>query len=134
MGKDPNIPDLPLGMKPITGNDIFPPRPPSPTPTPPVLENALDAELPVDPPSQTPLLLRSIPHYFIDDDDFPPDTTESSQQPSQDPGFSKYSTELSDEGEDDEETEDQNRGETKEQAQCEPNLEEFMDFEFLKQG
>ena len=80
--------------------------------------------------------LVTLPRHFvsphsIDDDDFPPDPVEHVLDPPQvsDPLDHYPSVEMSDadEGEDESESED-------EALSDKPDLEEFMDWEYLKQG
>jgi hypothetical protein len=132
MGGNPNVRNVPLRIIPITGNDIFPPQAPAPAPP---ADDMSNTEPFVNPPPQSPSLPRVIPSHSIEDDDFPPDTANPSNSPPPDAEFPKYpSFETSDEDEDVSETGDQDEHGTKEQAQCEENLDEFMDFEFLNQG
>lgn len=63
MGGDPSIPDIPLRIKPITGNDIFPRRTPVPSLEPPVGDHAFRPEgFPKSPPPPP-----SPPHFIEDD-------------------------------------------------------------------
>lgn len=56
MGGDPSVPDIPLRLKPITGNDIFPPRVPTPASASPVRDRTFYPEsLPPAPPLPHPL-------------------------------------------------------------------------------
>ena len=132
MGGNPDIRNVPLRIKPITGNDIFPPQ--APAPAPPTDDNAFDTEAFVDSPPQPPPLPRVIPSHSINDNDFPPDIADSSNTPPPASKFPEYPlVEMSDGEEDENETGDQGKHGT-EEAQREARLDEFMDFEYLKQG
>lgn len=135
MGGDPDIPSISFKFKPITGNDIFPPQPPTPTPSPLVNNDILGLDVSVGPSQQPPQLPRSIPLHPIEDNDFPPDDAGPSHEPPQPPKPPDYpSMETSDSDEDNNESEDQDEDETEKSVPHEPNLTNFMDFEFLKQG
>lgn len=128
MGGDPTIPDIPLMVKPITGNDIFKPQVSVPTPS--IVDDTFYPDVPVDSPTPPPSLPRSIPQHSIGDDDFPPDTIEYNDSklphtPPQPPEFPSYPSM---------ETSDTDENEREERAQHEIGLDEFMDLEYLKQG
>jgi len=129
MGRNLTAPATELRIKPITGDDIFPPHVSAPTTTPPADEGALcpNASAGPSPPitSPPPLVLPR----FIEDNDFPPDDVGHLHDPSQVPEPPSYpSMEMSDTDEDSSETEDQGK------TQNESNLNESMDEEYLKQG
>ena len=130
MGGDPTAPDIPLMVKPITGNDIFRPQTPSLATVLQAEDDGFHSDIPTN--SSTPP--HSLPHFMlshsIEDDDFPvdftePDSIEHPPLPPQPPEFPEYpSVETSDLDED----------ESEGQVQHETNLDEFMDLEFLQQG
>lgn len=129
MGGNPTAPATQLKIRPITGNDIFPP----PVPAPPVDKGppCPDISMGSPPPFAPP--------YSIEDDDFPPDDAEHPHgNPPHDfePPHSYPSMEKSDTDEDDSEAEDQDQGGTKDQGEVrdELNLDEFLDEEHLRQG
>lgn len=63
MGGDPSVPDIPLGVKPITGNDIFPSRVLATTSPSPVEDCTFYPEGLVDSPPP----VASLPHITEDD-------------------------------------------------------------------
>ena len=130
MGGDPTTPATTLKVAPITGNDIFGPRLSAPTPVPPVDDGGTSPDTFVGSPPYT----ASPPHFpshSIDDDDFPPDPVEHPHDPPQVPEPPNYpSMQMSDEDDDQDESGTEDQSET----QGGPNLEEFMDWEYLRQG
>ena len=132
MGGDPTIPDIPLMVKPVTGNDIFRPRAPAPTPATPVDNDTFHPDVPT--PTNSPTPVRSLPCFitphYVQDDDFPADTTEPNTiehaplppQPSEFPDYPLM--EMPDSDEDEGDVQDPH----------EIDLDEFMDLEFLQQG
>jgi len=134
MGGDPTSPAVTLKVKPITGNDTFGSRArvPVSTVTPPTIDEDLpDSNLfmGASPPPVT-LPQHFISPHPIEDNDFPPDPIEYDHDPpevSDPPDF--YPSMETDADEDEDETEGEG-----EAPNNEPNLEEFMDWEYLKQG
>lgn len=134
MGGDPTtiMPATTLSVAPITGNDIFESRALKPTPTLPTNggdTSGLDDFL--CPPTPVTSLPHLVPPYSIEDDDFPPDPFEHPHDPPKVPEYPDYpsmGTLDSDMDQDEGGIEDQDA------AEGLPNLEEFMDLEYLKQG
>jgi len=123
-----------LKIRPITGNDIF-----GPTATLPTVDE--DPESESDPlMAASPPPVTSLPYFpplshSIEDDDFQPDPVEHALDPPQasDPPDCYPSMEISDS--DGDEDEDDNKTEGEGEAPGDgPDLEEFMDWEYLKQG
>ena len=136
MGGDPTTSEAPmLKIRPITGNDIFPPQDPAPTHIPTVNDDVPNPEVSVSSPSPAATLPHPIPSHLIDDNDFTPDTIDHPHDPPNIPKPLQYpSIEIFDEGEDDTETEDQDdSGGSQGAVQDVPHLEEFMDWEYLTQ-
>ena len=116
MGGNSSIPPTTMltRIPPITSNDIFGSNLPFSTP-PAVDEGVSNADLYMNSPPATPL-----PH-FIEDDDFPPDSTKDVPEPPQDPSPTDKYPSLHEPEDDD-------------MDQGEPDLEKFMDWEYIKQG
>ena len=135
MGGDPTSPAVTLKVKPITGNDTFGSRAQVPAPTVTLLtfdEDTSDSNLGITPPPPSvPPPRHFISPHSIKDDDFPPDPVEHDHDPPQfsDPPNCYPSMETSDSDEDEDKAE--HEGEVPDN---EPDLEEFMDWEYLKQG
>jgi len=136
MGGDSTTPAATLRVLPITGNDIFVSQASASVPVPPVDDgpSCPDISMGSSPPVSLP---SSIPPHSIADDDFPPDIVEHSYNP-QVPEPPDYpSMEMSDaEGSSEAEDQDQDDDTMKDRgrAQGEPNLDDFMDQEYFKQG
>ena len=124
MGGDPSTPAATLKVLPITGNDIFVSQASAPTSIPLVDDGTPCPDISMGSPPPVASLSCSVPPRFIADDDFPPDVVEHSRDPPEPPDYP--SMEMSD-VEDNSENEDQDQG-------SEPNLNDFMDLEYLKQG
>lgn len=128
MGAAP-APATTLKVTPITGNDVFESRarPSVPTVTPPIFDNNSSHS---DHFAASPPPAASLPHFLsphsIDEDDFPPDPIQYVHDPPQvwDPPSHYPSMEASDDEDKDGEVQDGD----------EPDLERFMDWEYLKQG
>ena len=135
MGVDLTPPASKLKVTPITGNDIFGSRAQAlaPTFTPPIVDEGTSHPSPFAalPPPVTPL-----PHFVqshsIEDDDFPPDPVEHANAPPEvlDPPDCYPSMEVPDADTD----EDEPRGRNEAQGEDEPDLQRFLDWEYLKQG
>ena len=123
MGRDPNTPAATLRVVPITGNDIFESR--ALAPSPPVDDRG--ASIPND-LSSFPTPNNFIAPHPIEDDDFPPDPIDHLNDPPQVPESPDYPSMEAPDIDTDEDEED------KERVQDKPNLEEFMDWEYLQQG
>lgn len=128
MGGDSTTPAATLRVLPITGNDIFASKASAPAPTLPVDDSTPCPDISMGSPPPVPPPYP-IPRHSIADDDFPPDVVEHPHNP-QVPEPPDYpSMEMSD-VEDSSETEDEDQG----RVEGEPNLNDFMDWEYLKQG
>jgi len=125
MGGDPTTPAATLKIPPITGNDIFASRASLPTPanegtpSPSIFSGSL-------PPVASPS--HFLPPHPIEDDDFPPDLAEDQHDPPEVPQLPDYYPSMEDAEENRDDSETENEGE------AELNLEDFMDWEYLKQG
>jgi len=129
MGGDPSIPPTTTSsaIPPITGNDVFGPSTSPDTPPPVVGEGTSDTDFYMD---SSPAV--SLPH-FIEDDDFPPDSTEDAPEPPQTPApVNEYPSLYDPEDENIDQTESESESEGTDQG--EPDLEGFMDWEYIKQG
>jgi hypothetical protein len=128
MGLDPT-PATTLKIAPITGNDVFESRarPLAPTVTPPMFDDNTSHSNNF---AASPPLAASLPHFLsphsINEDDFLPDPVQYVHDPPQvwDPPGHYPSMETSDGEDKDGEVQDGD----------EPDLEGFMDWEYLKQG
>lgn len=133
MGGDPTVATATLMVPPITGNDIF--RRASASTSRVDNEDALSPDISMGSPAPVSLPPHLVSPHFIEDDDFPPDTVEYPHEPPQAPDPHDYpSMEVSDADEDDSEPESDSGTEDQGGVQSEPNLDEFMDWEYLKQG
>ena len=132
MGGDPTVATATLMVPPITGNDIFRRASASSRVD---NEDALSPDISMGSPPPVSLPPHLVSPHFIEDDDFPPDTVEYPHEPPQAPDPHDYpSMEVSDADEDDSEPESDSGTEDQGGVQSEPNLDEFMDWEYLKQG
>lgn len=110
------------GMAPITGNDIFEPRLKSPDTSLAIDGDPSDGNL-----HKNSLPPTSSPHFtlpcFVEDEDFPPNPTEDMPRSPQGPTPTNEYPSLHD-PEDSEKEGDEN----------EPDLEKFLDWEYIKQS
>jgi len=128
MGGNPSIPPTTTSstIPPITGNDIFGPNTSFDMPS-VVGEGTSNTDFYMDSPP-----VVSVPH-FIEDDDFPPDSTEGAPEPPQTPApVNEYPSLYDPEDENISQTESESESEDTDQG--EPDLERFMDWEYIKQG
>lgn len=134
-----NPPVATLKVTPITGNDIFGSHTHIPPPTvmqPPVDEDASNPDLLA---TASPPPAASLPHFLpshpIEDNDFQPDPIEDMHDPPQVSDPPDCYPSMGTDDTDDDEDEDGDGAEDKREApDGSPDLEDYMDWEYLRQG
>lgn len=139
MGGDPAPPATMLQIKPITGNDVFGSRARATAPTviPPIVdESASHSDTFTPSPSPVTPPPHFIPSHSVGDNDFLPDPVEHVHDPPPEgPSFPDHEYYPSMEMSDADALEDEGEGEGEDGVQDdEPDLESFMDWEYLKEG
>jgi len=131
MGGDPTSPvtTAPGSIPPITGNDIFESRVVYETPS--VVDEGISNTVPYT----NSLPATSLPPYFTEDEDFPPGPVEGTPKPPQGPTpvdeYPSLYVPEDDDGDGSEDDDKDNNGNTDDGM---PDLEKFMDWEYIKQG